>query len=112
MGVSMPLFMVRKENFEWIRSGRKRIEVRRGRKMEGDEAVFLCSKWMLKGRIVRREQGKLLNIMDSSNFRDVIPAARSLKEAMSHIEKLYGTTKGTFTAYHFKLTSKKPKIIM
>ena len=108
----MPLFMVKKENFEWVRSGRKHIEIRKGKKMKGDEAVFVCSKWMLRGRIIKKKQGKLSSLMTNSNFKDVIPVAKSLKEATSHIENLYGTTEGTFTAYYFKLTSKKPRLIM
>jgi len=108
----MQVFMVKKENFEWIRSGRKHIEVRKGKRMKGDEATFLCSKWMLKGKIVKTEEGKLLNIVNSSNFKDVIPIAKSVEDAISYIEGLYGTKEGVFTAYYFKLKSKKPKIIM
>ncbi len=108
----MPLFMVKKENFDWIRSGRKRVEVRKRRMEKGDKAVFLCSKWMLKGKIIRKEQGKLSDVVNDSNFRDVIPIAKNLKEALLYIEKLYGTSEDEFTAYYFKLTSKKPKVIM
>jgi len=106
--------MVKKENFEWIRSGGKHIEVRKGKRMKGDVATFLCSKWMLKGKIVKTEEGKLLNIVNSSNFKDVIPIAKNVEDAISYIEKkeIYGTREGIFTAYYFKLTSKKPKIIM
>jgi len=104
--------MVKRESFDWIRSGRKRVEVRKRRMEKGDEAVFLCSKWMLKGKIVRKEQGKLSNIVNESNFRDVIPVAENLREALSYIERLYGKSEDEFTAYYFKLTNKKPKVTM
>jgi len=104
--------MVKKVSFDWIKSGRKRIEVRRRRMEKGDKAVFLCSKWMLNGKIVKKEQGKLSEIVNRSNFRDVVPVAKNLKELIAYIEKLYGTSKDEFTAYHFKLTSKRPKVIM
>lgn len=108
----MPLFMVRKEDFDWIKCGCKHIEVRKGVKISGDKAVFLCSKWMLKGKIVRNEQGKLSDIVNDSNFKDVIPVAKNANEARAYIENLYGTKKGVFTAYYFTLASKKPKVIM
>jgi ASC-1-like (ASCH) protein len=108
----MPLFMVKRESFEWVRSGRKCVEVRKRRMEKGDEAVFLCSKWMLKVKIVRKEQGKLSDVVNGSNFRDVIPVAKNLREALSYIERLYGKSEDEFTAYYFKLTSKRPKVIM
>ena len=108
----MPLFMVKRESFEWIRSGRKRVEVRKRRMERGVNAVFLCSKWMLKGKIVRKERGKLSDVVNGSNFRDVIPVAENLREALEYIERLYGKSEDEFTAYYFKLTSRKPKVTM
>jgi len=35
----MPLFVVKKEMFEWIRSGRKTVELRKGKAKSGDQAV-------------------------------------------------------------------------
>jgi ASC-1-like (ASCH) protein len=107
----MPLFMVKKQNFDLIQSERKRIEVRKGKIQKGKKGTFLSSKWMLKGNIMKVDEGKLTDIVNSSNFKQVLPSAVSLEEVLSHIEKLYGTRKGTFTAYHFELKSKKPKII-
>jgi ASC-1-like (ASCH) protein len=104
--------MVKKENFEWIRSGRKGIDVRKRKKEKGDKAVFLCSKWMLKGKIIRKEQGKLSDVVNESNFRDIVPVAKNLKEAIAYIGRLYGAGEEEFTAYYFRLTSKRPKVIM
>ena len=38
------LFMVKKEVFEWIRTGQKNIELRRGKAKKGDVAVFQCGR--------------------------------------------------------------------
>ena len=40
----MPLFMVKKEVFEWIQTGQKNIELRRGKTEKGDVAVFQCGR--------------------------------------------------------------------
>jgi len=40
----MPLFVIKKEVFEWIRRGNKTIELRRGKAKKGDVAVFQCGK--------------------------------------------------------------------
>ena len=45
----MPLFMVKKEVFEWIINKQKTIELRKGKAKKGEEAVFQCGR-----RIVMR----------------------------------------------------------
>jgi hypothetical protein len=39
-GTLMPLFMVKKEVFEWTRTGQKTIELRRGKAKQDNNAVF------------------------------------------------------------------------
>ena len=58
----MPLFMVKKEVFEWIRTGQKTIELRRGRAREGDKAVFQCGRNSLRGIIIKKEEGMLTEV--------------------------------------------------
>ena len=53
------LFMVKKEVFEWIRSGQKNIELRRGKAKKGDVAVFQCGRNILRRKIVKKEEGLL-----------------------------------------------------
>ena len=36
------------------------------------------------------------------NYKNIIPSANTLEEAINYIKKLYGTTEGVFTAYYFK----------
>jgi len=43
--------MVKKEVFEWIRTGQKTIELRRGKAKQGNEAVFLCGRNILRGKM-------------------------------------------------------------
>jgi len=99
----MPLFMVKKDVFEWIKTGKKTIELRKGKAKFGDQAVFQCGRNILRGKIVRRDEGSLPALLPSLNFKEIIPTARNLEEARAYIEKLYGTTDGTFTAYKFVL---------
>jgi len=96
--------MVKKEAFEWIKTGQKTIELRKGKAKSGDHAVFQCGGNILRGKIVRTHEGSLPTLLQSLNFKQIIPTANSLQEATTYIKKLYGTTDGTFTAYRFALS--------
>jgi ASC-1-like (ASCH) protein len=95
--------MVKKEVFELIKTGKKTIELRKGRAKSGDQAVFQCGRNILRGKIVRKVEGNLQTLLQSINFKQIIPTANSAEEAKAYIKKLYGTTDGTFTAYQFAL---------
>jgi ASC-1-like (ASCH) protein len=96
--------MVKKEVFEWIQTGKKTIELRKGKAKSGTQAVFQCGRNILRGKIVRKFEGNLQTLLQSLNFKQIIPAATSAEEAKAYIRKLYGTTDGTFTAYQFALS--------
>jgi len=100
----VPLFLVKKEVFEWVKTGKKTIELRKGKAKSGDQAVFQCSRNLLRGKIVRRDEGNLQTLLQSLNSKQIIPTANSAEEAKAYIKKLYGTTDGTFTAYQFALS--------
>ena len=51
--------MVKKEVFEWIRTGQKTIELRRGKAKKGDVAVFQCGRDILRREIIKKEEGSL-----------------------------------------------------
>jgi len=93
--------MVKKEVFEWIRTGQKTIELRRGKAREGDNAVFQCGRYILRGIIVKKEEGSLTDVLRQENYRNIIPSANNLEEAMTYLKRLYGTVEGMFTAYYF-----------
>jgi len=96
--------MVKKEVFEWIKTGKKTIELRRGKAKSGDQAVFQCGRKILRGKIIIKSEGNLTALLQSLNFKQIIPTANSAEEAKAYIKKLYGTTDGIFTAYHFVLS--------
>jgi len=92
--------MVKREVFEWIRRGRKTVELRKGVARAGDRAVFQCGRRILRGKIVGKDEGSLSELLLS--FKDILPEARSVEEE-AYIKKLYGTVDGVFTAYKFRL---------
>ena len=101
---NMPLFMVKKEVFEWIERGLKTVELRKGKAKAGNEAVFQCGRNILKGKIIEKKEGTLFNLLDNIDFKEVIPTANSAQEVIAYIKNLYGKIDGTFTAYRFALT--------
>ena len=96
--------MVKKEMFEWIKTGQKTIELRKGKAKAGDQAVFQCGRNILKGKIISKDEGNLSTLLHNLSFKEIIPTANSIEEATAYIKKLYGTTDGTFTAYKFALS--------
>ena len=98
----MPLFMVKREVFEWIRRGLKTVELRKGRLKAGDEAVFQCDRDIVRAKIIGKQERSLQLLLQSFPLDQIIPTARSVEEAEAYIRGLYGTTDGTFTAYRFR----------
>jgi len=49
----------------------------------------------------RRFEGELLFLLRNFNFKEIIPTAKSIKEAQAYIQSLYGKTDRIFTAYQF-----------
>jgi len=78
------------------------MELRRGRAREGDNAVFQCGRNILRGKIVKREEGSLSDVLRQDNYKNIIPSALALDDAINYIRKLYGTTEGVFTTFTFK----------
>ncbi len=96
----MPLLYVRKEVFVWLEQGKKKIDVRKGEGRRGDFAVFQCGPRILRLKILKRESGKLNEVMRLDNYRQVIPSAVFLEDAIGYFQKLYVTCDGVFTAYY------------
>lgn len=95
--------MVKREVFQWIRTGQKTIELRKGRAKAGDQAVFQCGRSLLRGKIVRKVEGTLSELLNDSSFKEIVPSATSVDEAKAYLKSLYGKTEGKFTAYYFFL---------
>lgn len=96
----MPLLRTKKEVFEWLTEGKKTIDIRKGSPHRGEIAVFEAGPHVLRLRIARRESGRLTDLVRLDNYRQVIPSAQTLDDAVGYLRKLYGDYDGVFTAYH------------
>jgi ASC-1-like (ASCH) protein len=96
----LPLFMAKREVFAWLKAGAKTIDVRKGPAWKGDVAVFQCGNHYLELPIVKKETGKLTDVIRQDNYLLVIPTAKSLEEALYYLQRIYGVENGVFTAYH------------
>jgi len=106
----MPAFLTKKEVFEWIRTGRKNVELRRGKVQNGDAITFLNGRnESLSGRILRKREGTLEDVLNAMNYKQIIPTAKNLDEAKAFIRRLYPSTEGIFTAYEFEIEETRQK---
>jgi ASC-1-like (ASCH) protein len=102
----MPAFMTKKQVFEWIKTGEKTIELRSGKPLNGDRIAFLNGQGQcVKGRILRKLEGKLEDVLNADTFKKTVPTAKSLDEARAFIKQIYPLAGGTFTTYEFQLNS-------
>jgi ASC-1-like (ASCH) protein len=101
----MPAFLTKKEVYEWIRSGEKTIELRSGKSISGNSITFINGIGQtVKARILRKQEGKLEDLLNPVTYRKIVPKATSLDEALAFVKKIYPLTEGTFTMYEFQLT--------
>ena len=96
----MPLFRTKKEAFEWIKSGQKTIDVRKGYPLRGEVAVYLSGRKVLRMKIVKEETGSLMEVLRLDNCKLVIPSALMLDDAVAYLSRLYVGYEGVFTAYY------------
>ena len=98
----MPLFRTKKEPFEWISSGKKTIDVRKGNPRRGEIAVYLSGRNVLKKKISRTETGKLSEVVQLNNFRQIIPSAETIEGAIIYLRRLHDSYADVFTAYYIE----------
>jgi hypothetical protein len=98
----MPLLRTKKEIFEWLKQGKKIIDVRKGKPYRGEFAYFQSGQQMLRLRIIKRETGRLTDLVHGGNYWLVIPSAKTLEDAVVYLQMLYGNCDGFFTAYYVK----------
>lgn len=96
---SLPSFLAKKEVFEWLKQGKKTVDVRKGGPQRGDVAVFVSGPHRLSMNITAIESGKLTDVVREDNFKRVIPSAQSLGDALAYFGRLYSDCNGVFTAY-------------
>jgi ASC-1-like (ASCH) protein len=95
----MPTFLAKKEVFIWLQQGKKTVDVRKGNPQRGGTAQFICGPHRLVLRVVGMQSGKLTEVIRLDNFRQVIPSAASVDDAVAYLRRLYGVYDGVFTAY-------------
>lgn len=100
----MPMFRVKKEVYEWIKNGDKTIELRRGTSRKGDAVTILNGKGkFMKGRILRKQEGKIDDLLNMATYKRIVPTAKNIDEALTFIRQIYPSLDGTFTTYEFQL---------
>jgi len=102
----MPLLTAKKEVYAWLKDGKKTIDVRKGRARRGEVAVFQCGPNHLRFPIVKRETGSLTEVVRNDNYKQVIPTAICLEDAILYFHELYGNDGKVFTAYYLKIPNK------
>ena len=96
----MPLFRTKKEAFDWLSRGIKTIDIRKGSPRNGEVAVYLSGRKVLRMNIIKKESGMLNDIVRLDNYRLIIPSAVNLGEAITYLISLYDGYQGIFTAYY------------
>ena len=96
----MPLLYTRKEVFQWLKEGKKTIDIRKGKPLQGGIVVFQCGTNLLRLKILRIESGRLLEILRQDNFPKVIPSALTCADAIRYLQDIYEGYDGIFTAYY------------
>jgi len=96
----LPVFRTKKEAFEWLKTGEKTIDIRKGDPCRGEVAVYLSGRKVLRMKITKREMGRLEEVVRSDNYRLVIPSAVTVEGAVAYLRRLYDDYDGVFTAYY------------
>jgi len=99
---AVPLFPAKREVFAWIKDGKKTIDVRKGKARRGEVAVFQFGRNCLRRRIIKKETGRLTDVIKADNYRSIIPTAKSLQEAQDYLRGIYEEFNGLFTAYYLE----------
>jgi ASC-1-like (ASCH) protein len=107
-GNLIPAFLTKKEVYDWIKTGRKTIELRKGKVQRGEKIAFLNGRReSVRGRILRKREGHLDELLNSVNYKRVIPTARNLDDAVDFVRRIYQSTAGTFATYEFEIEQEK-----
>jgi hypothetical protein len=96
----LPWLLAKKQVFQWLLSGQKTIDLRKGNPKPGDIAVFQSGPCVLRLKIVKTQSGLLSEVLRVDNFKAVIPCALVLEDAVGYLRGIYGDVGGVFTAYY------------
>ncbi len=98
--MNLPVFRTKKEAFEWLKTGKKTIDVRKGKSLRGETAVFLSGRNVLRLKITGRKTGVLEEVVRLDNYSLIIPSAATLEGAVAYLRQIYHGYNGVFTAYY------------
>ncbi len=100
VGENLPLLFAKKEVFIWLKDGKKTIDIRKGTPKQGSVAIFQSGPFTLTRKVLKTETGLLNELVCNDNFKQIIPAATALGDAITYLRGLYGNYDGVFTAYY------------
>lgn len=95
----MLTLLAKKEVLEWLQSGQKTIDIRKGKLRQGNRVLFVSGPHRLEMKVVGCQSGRLSELIRADNFRRVVPSAGSVEEAWVYLGRFYGDYDGVFTAY-------------
>jgi ASC-1-like (ASCH) protein len=82
--------------------------LRRGKARKGERIAFLNGRnESVRGRILKKNEGNLEDVLNATTYKKIIPTAKNLNEALDFVKKIYQSTEGEFTAYEFEIESEK-----
>lgn len=100
VGAVLPVFRTKKEPFEWLKTGKKFIDVRKGNLIHGHIAVYLSGTNVLRMKIIKTESGQMKEVIRPDNYKLVVPSAVVLEDAFAYLRGIYADCDGLFTAYY------------
>ena len=102
-------FKSKKRSFRMDQNGKENYRHTQRLRREGDTAYIQSGKDHLKLRIVRKEYGKLEEVITQQNYKLVIPTAKTVQDAIDYLQDIYGKQYGgTYTAYYLEKPKKEP----
>ena len=92
----MPLFMVKREYFEFYLLDKKDVELRAVRPQwrnckEDDMATIQCGKDSLRRKIEKVHRGSLARIFKDVDYKRIFPQASTVIEAVRIVQTIYPT---------------------
>ena len=99
----MPLFMLKKEVFALVKSGKKNVEVRKAdgpwkNTKAGDTATIACGPERISKKVKAVHKGTLENILSKVDYQRADPEAKSKDAAVKALKALNPDAKD-FVAY-------------
>jgi len=90
----MPLFMVKREAFDFARLGKRDVELRAVKRQwknskAGDIATIQCGRDIFRKKITKIHRGTLARIFMKVDYKRIFPDASTVFEAVKAAKELY-----------------------